>query len=139
MQVPRHPQLGQDFPHRENGDVYGDAVPVLKKDLEFPDLRARIGYMVRVGFDDNQSELARALNTGPGTIGNWLARNQGMDPAFAFVLQDRYRWNARWLLEGVLPRRMEVSDEEAEALYQQILSLPAERRRALLLLLGDDR
>jgi hypothetical protein len=139
MQVPRHPQLPQEFPHRENGGEYNGDLPALKKDLEFPDLRSRIGYMVRVGFDDNQSELARALNTGPGTIGNWLARNQGMDPAFAFVLQDRYRWNARWILEGVLPRRMEVSDEEAEALYQQILSLPAERRRALLLLLSDDR
>jgi hypothetical protein len=138
MQVPRHPQLPQEFPHRENGGEYNGDLPALKKDLEFPDLRSRIGYMVRVGFDDNQSELARALNTGPGTIGNWLARNQGMDPAFAFVLQDRYRWNARWLLEGVLPRRMEVSDEEAEALYQQILSLPPDRRRAILLLLGND-
>jgi hypothetical protein len=39
----------------------------------------------------------------------------------------------------VLPRRMEVSDEEAERLYQQMLSLSPERRRALLLLLGDDR
>jgi hypothetical protein len=41
-------------------------------------------------------------------------------------------------LEGVLPRRMEVSDEEAEALYQQMLSLTPERRRALMLLLGDN-
>jgi hypothetical protein len=137
MQAPKHPEIPEGFPHRDNGGEYRGAVPALKKDLEFPDLRARIGYMVRVGFNDNQSELARALNTGPGTIGNWLARNQGMDPAFAFVLQDRYRWNARWLLEGVLPRRMEVSDEEAEALYQQMLSLSPERRKALLLLLGD--
>jgi hypothetical protein len=128
-----------DFPQAERPHEYGAHVPYLKKDLEFTDLRSRITYMVRVGFNDNQSELARALNTGPGTIGNWLARNQGMDPAFAFTLQDRYRWNARWLLEGVLPRRMEVSDEEAERLYQQMLSLSPERRRALLLLLGDDR
>ncbi len=119
MQAPRHPEFPPDFPHRENGDGYGDAVPALKKDLEFPDLRSRIGHVVKTGFNDNQSELARALNTGPGTIGNWIARNQGMDPAFAFVLQDNYRWNARWLLEGVLPRRLEVSDEEAEALFQQ--------------------
>lgn len=134
MQDPRHP----NFPHSENSGGYGDDVPALKKDLEFPDLASRIRHMVEKGFNDNQSELARALNTGPGTIGNWLARNQGMDPAFAFILQDRYRWNARWILEGVLPRRMEVSDEEAEALYQQILSLTPERRRALLRFLGDD-
>jgi hypothetical protein len=118
---------------------YGDAVPFLKKDLEYSDLASRIRYVAENGFSGNLSELARALGTGSGTIGNWLARNQGMDPSYAFILQDQYRWNARWILEGVLPRRMEVSDEEAERLYQQMLSLSPERRRALLLLLGDDR
>jgi hypothetical protein len=130
----------QQNPHQsadEHG--YGDAVPYLKKDLELPDLASRIRYVAQSGFDGNLSELARALGTGSGTIGNWLSRNQGMDPAYAFILQDQYRWNARWILEGVLPRRMEVSDEEAEALYQQMLSLSPERRKALLLLLGDDR
>jgi hypothetical protein len=131
-------QHHDNFSHRENGHGYRGDLPSLKKDIEFPDLASRIRHIVKTGFNDNQSELARALSCGPGTIGNWLARNQGLDPSFAFILQDRYRWNARWLLEGVLPRRMEVSDEEAEALYQQMLSLTPERRRALMLLLGDN-
>jgi hypothetical protein len=134
MQYPKQQNPNQS----EHEHLYGDAVPYLKKDLEYPDLASRIRYVAERGFDGNLSELARALGTGSGTIGNWLARNQGMDSSYAFILQDQYRWNARWILEGVLPRRMEVSDEQAERLYQQILSLPPERRRALLLLLGDD-
>jgi hypothetical protein len=134
MQYPKQQNPNQS----EHEHLYGDAVPYLKKDLEFRDLASRIRYVAENGFDGNLSELARALGTGSGTIGNWLTRNQGMDPSYAFILQDQYRWNARWILEGVLPRRMEVSDEQAERLYQQILSLPPERRRALLLLLGDD-
>jgi hypothetical protein len=128
----------QNFHQAQNFDGHDADVPYIKKDKELPDLASRIRHIVAVGFNENQSELARALNTAPGTVGNWLARNQGMDPSFAFLLQDHYRWNARWVLEGVLPRRMEVSDEEAEALYQQILSLPAERRKALALILGSD-
>jgi hypothetical protein len=134
MQVPQT----RNANHGEDGQEYRGDLPYLKKDSEFPDLASRIRHVAEKGFNGNLSELARALDTGSGTIGNWLARNQGMDPSYAFILQDQYRWNARWILEGVLPRRMEVSDEEAEALYQQILSLPADRRRALLLLLGDD-
>jgi hypothetical protein len=121
---------------RESGFHYRGAV--LQKDLEYPDLGSRIGYIVEQGFNNNQSEMARALGTGPGTIGNWLNRNQGMDASYAFILQDKYRWNARWVVEGVLPRRIEVTDEEAEALFQRILSLPAERRKALTVILTTD-
>jgi hypothetical protein len=113
-------------------------VPTLKKDKELPDLASRIAYIAQHQFNDNKSEMARALGTGSGTIGNWLSRNQRMDASYAFILQDQFRWNARWILEGVLPRRMEVSDEEADALYQRILSLPPERRKALALILGSD-
>jgi hypothetical protein len=128
----------KNFHQAQNWGGHDADVPYIKKDSEFPDLASRIRHIVAEGFSDNQSELARALNTAPGTVGNWLARNQGMDPSFAFLLQDRYRWNARWVLEGVLPRRMEVSDEEAEELYQRILSLSPERRKALALILGSE-
>jgi hypothetical protein len=126
------------LPPRVNTDGYVADVPYLKKDKEFPDLASRIRYVVAKGFNENQSEMARALGTGPGTIGNWINRNHGMDASFAFALQDQYRWNARWVLEGVLPRRMEISDEEAEELYQRILSLSPERRKALALILGSE-
>lgn len=109
---------------------------MLQKDSDYPDLASRIGLILRETFDDNQSEMARAINAGsPGTIGNWINRNQGMDHGYAYILQDKFRWNARWILEGVLPRRIEVSDEEAEQLFREILSLPTERRKAIYLLL----
>lgn len=111
---------------------------VLKKDAQYPDLASRIKYVLKT-MDWTPSQLSREVEAGsPGAVGNWLTRNQGMDASFAFKLQDKYRWNARWLIEGVLPRRIELSDEEAEALYRQILDLPADRRKALALILGTD-
>lgn len=110
---------------------------VLRKDTQYVDLRARIRHVLDV-MKWTPSQLSREVDAGsPGAVGNWLGRNRGMDASFAFKLQDKYRWNARWLLEGVLPRRLEVSDEEAETLYQQLLELPADRRKALALILGS--
>jgi hypothetical protein len=88
-------------------------------------------------MDWNQSEFAREIGATAGAVGNWLHRNQQMDASYAFILQDKHRWNARWILEGVGPARIEVTDEEAEALFREILALPAERRRALRTLLGS--
>lgn len=112
---------------------------MLPKDSQFPDLASRIGHVVSETFDNNQSEMARLIGAGsPGTIGNWINRNDGMHWSYAFILQDRYGWNARWILEGVLPRRKDVTDEEAEALFRRIVSLPTERRKALQLLLSTE-
>ena len=121
---------------REDHFHYRDAV--LKRDAQHPDLASRIRYVLKeMGW--TPSQLSREVGAGsPGAVGNWLTRNQGMDASFAFVLQDKYRWNARWLIEGVLPRRIEVTDEEAESLYRAILDLPPERRKALALILGTD-
>lgn len=111
---------------------------VLRRDDKYPDLSSRIRYVLQE-MDWSISRLAREVGAGsPGAVGNWLSRNQGMDAKFAFVLQDKYRWNARWLLEGVLPRRIEATDKEAEELYRRILDLPADRRKALALILGTD-
>jgi hypothetical protein len=111
---------------------------MLKKDAQYRDLASRIQYVLET-MDWTPSQLSREIGAGsPGAVGNWLSRNQSMDATFAFALQDKHRWNARWLLEGVLPRRIEVTDEEAEELYRQILALPADRRRALALILGTD-
>lgn len=85
----------------------------------------------------NQSDLARAIEATPGAVGNWLNRNQQMDARYAFILQDKHRWNARWILEGVGPARIELADTEAEALYQQILGMSADRRKALALILSS--
>jgi hypothetical protein len=121
----------------KGADTNVSGVPGLQKDSEYPDLASRIEHIVERQFNGNKSEMARALGTGPGTIGNWINRNKDMESSYAFILQDYYRWNARWVLEGVLPRRIEVSDEEADALFQKILSLPPDRRKALNLILGN--
>lgn len=123
-------------PQHPRESVFHYRGDVLPKDDEYPDLRSRIELIVRETFNNNQSEMARAIDAGSaGTIGNWINRNQGLDARYAFRLHDRYGWNARWIVEGVLPRRREVGDEDAEALFNEILALPAERRKAWLLLL----
>lgn len=106
------------------------------KDKKHPDLASRIHYVMDTeGW--NKSQFGREVGATAGAVGNWLRRNQTMDARYAFVLQDKHRWNARWLLEGKLPARIEVTDAEAEALFREIMELPAERRRALKLLLGS--
>lgn len=128
----KQPQHPRESTFHYRGDV-------LPKDHEYPDLRSRIELIVKETFNDNQSEMARAIGAGsPGTIGNWINRNEGMQSSYAFFLQDNYGWSARWILEGVLPRRKDVTDEEAEALFRQILSLPPDRRKALQLILSTD-
>jgi hypothetical protein len=112
---------------------------VLPKDVELPTLGSRIEFIATETFGGNKSEMGRAIGAGsPGTIGNWINRNEGMQSSYAFILEDQYGWSARWILEGVLPRRRDFTDEEAEALFRQILSLPPERRKALKVILGTD-
>jgi transcriptional regulator with XRE-family HTH domain len=106
-------------------------------DPNYPDLASRIRRMLAV-MEWNQSDLAREIGATPGAIGNWLHRNQQMDARYAFLLQDRYRWNARWIIEGIGPERLQVVDKEAEELYNRILSLPADRRKGLAILLGTE-
>lgn len=84
-----------------------------------------------------QADLARELACNPQTVNNWLLRNSALDPHLAFALQDKHRWNARWLIEGVGPARIDAVDGEAEALFRDIMALPAERRRALRVILGS--
>ena len=110
---------------------------MLPKDREYPDLGSRIELIVEKSFNGNQSEMARAIGAGSaGTVGNWINRNEGMHWSYAFFLQDNHGWSARWILEGVLPRRKDVTDAEAEELFQRILGMPRERREALKALLG---
>lgn len=125
--IPQHPREGA-FHYRGK---------VLRKDDKYPDLASRIRHVLKE-MKWTPSRLSREIGaSSPGAVGNWLKRNESIDAKYAFVLQDKYRWNARWLIEGVLPRRLEISDPEAEALYQQILELPTDRRKALVLILGN--
>lgn len=102
------------------------------------DLRNRIQRVLDEQFGGNKTAMARAIGAGSSgsTITNWLSRNKSMDPTYAFRLQDKYQWNARWLLEGVGPARLTVLDPADEALLESIRNLPPERRRALAAILG---
>jgi hypothetical protein len=62
-------------------------------------------------------------------------RNGKLEASYAFMLQDKHRWNARWIIEGVGPPRMNVLDADSEQLLDRIRGLPAERRKALAMLL----
>jgi transcriptional regulator with XRE-family HTH domain len=107
-----------------------------QKDARYPNLASRIRRILEV-MEWSQSDFAREIGASPGAVGHWLLRNQQMDAGYAFILQDKHRWNARWILEGIGPSRIDATDEEAEALFREIMDLPADRRRALLLLLGS--
>jgi hypothetical protein len=104
---------------------------VQDRDPNHPDLSSRIKHILDV-MEWNQSDLAREIDATPGAVGNWLHRDQQMDASYAFILQDKHRWNARWILEGVGPARMEVADEDTERLFREVMGLPAERRRAFI-------
>lgn len=103
-----------------------------------PHLADRIKRVLDEQFAGNKSEMARAIGLDPasGTVHNWLRRNRNMDSSYAFILQDKFKWNARWILEGVGPERLNVLDPESEQMIEKIRALPPERRRALAELLG---
>lgn len=83
----------------------------------------------------SQSQLAREVGVTPGAVGHWMLRDKQMDARFAFILQDRHGWNARWVLEGVGPERVIAADRESAEILAEILSATPERRRALRTLL----
>ena len=103
------------------------------------DLASRIQRILDEEFGGNKSAMARAIGADPrgSTITNWLRRNKGMDPVYAFRLQDKYRWNARWILEGTPPARIEPLTPREEALLAKLRALPEERRRAVDLILDS--
>ena len=65
------------------------------------------------------------------TVGNWMRRNKGMDAYYAFILQDKHRWNARWLLYDEGPERIPAPDPEKAEIIRELEALPVERLRAI--------
>lgn len=121
--------------HRAIGFHYRADVP--DRDRKHLDLASRIRFILKE-MKWTKSQLARELGCEPSAVGNWLRRNRGMDASYAFILQDKYRWNARWIIEGVGPPRIEVLEEQGEELLQRIRELTPERRRALSLLIDPN-
>lgn len=67
---------------------------------DFTRLRWRVLYVLKVQYGDNKSRMTDDLGCSTGTIGNWLTRDDGMDHTYAYYLMDKYRWDARWILDG---------------------------------------
>lgn len=88
----------------------------------------------------NQSELARAAKTTRQSVSNWMGQISGvkgnMEPRFAWNLEDETRFNARWIVYGEGPPRLEVADPLDAKLFAELSKLSLERKRALLLALG---
>lgn len=87
----------------------------------------------------NQSDLARAAKCTRQSVTNWMTSVSGkkaMEPRFAFNIQDRTRFNARWIIYGEGPPRMELADPDDAKLASAISKLPPERKRGLALVLG---
>lgn len=124
---------GAALDHRAVLFDYRESVPdrdPKNKDRKHPDLASRILYMIdEMGW--NKSDLARELDCEPSAVGNWIRRNRLMDPRYAFLLQDRHGWNARWLIEGIGPPRLETLPPRTEALIERIKRLPEDRQDAL--------
>jgi transcriptional regulator with XRE-family HTH domain len=52
------------------------------------------------------SDLAREIGAKQQVVYNWLHQGRkGIHRRYAFILQDKYHWSARWILEGVGPAR----------------------------------
>lgn len=81
----------------------------------------------------NKAQLSREIGAkNQSTVGEWMNhRNSSMDPRFAWPLQDKYRWNARWLLLGEGPERIPAPDPEKEQIIEELRQLPVERLIAI--------
>lgn len=98
-------------------------------------LRERLqAIMEEMGW--SQADLSREMGCSRAAVTNYMTGfSKAVDPAFAFRLQDKYRWNARWILEGEPPARIEPLTAREEALLAKLRELPEERRRAIDLIL----
>lgn len=123
-----------DLPASPRGYVFHYRLDMPERDRKYPTLAARIAHVMEtMGW--SQADLARELDCNAQTVNNWLLRNGKLEASYAFALQDKHRWNARWIIEGVGPSRMAILDADSEELLERIRGLPAERRKALALLL----
>lgn len=120
------------------------AVKPVERGVQYPErmpkqqsLADRLQFiMAEMGW--NQAELAREMGCTRAAVNNYISGfSKKVDPKFAFRLQDHHRWNARWILEGEPPARIEPLTPREEALLAKLRALPEERRRALVLILEN--
>lgn len=95
-------------------------------------LSRRLKHVLEV-MDWTETELARAIGAGhQSTVQHWIVgRNKRMQSRFAWPLQDKYGWNARWVLDGEGPERIPAPDPEKDQIIEELSRLSIERLRAI--------
>ena len=107
----------------------------MARDWKNSTLAERLEHVLKV-MEWSPAEMGRAIGTPhDSTVSNWINRNRRMDYHYAFVLQDKYGWNARWLLEAV--GRERVAEPERAEILGSLEVLPIERLRAIKAALGS--
>lgn len=86
----------------------------------------------------DEAELARQMGArGQSTVQHWIrGRNKRMQSRFAWPLQDKHHWSARWLLDGEGEPRMPYIDAEKQKIVDRVTALPIERLKALAAAIG---
>lgn len=88
----------------------------------------------------SRADLGRAAKASRQNVTNWMTEVSGtkknIEPRFAFNIMDASRFNARWIIYGDGPPRMELADPADSKLLEAISKLPPERKRALALTLN---
>lgn len=101
----------------------------MARDWTTSSLRERLEHVMHE-MDWKPADLGRELGTAyDSTVGNWMSRNSGMDARYAFILQDKHRWNARWLLYGEGPER--IPDPAKAKILEDLSALPIDKLRAI--------
>jgi hypothetical protein len=114
---------------------------VVARDWKKSTLAQRVEYLLETMESEaewDEAELARQMGAkGQSTVQHWrLGRNKRMQSRFAWPLQDKHRWSARWLLDGDGEPRMPYVEAEKRKLIETVSTLPADRLRALVTLIG---
>lgn len=127
MQFLQHP--------RAVGLHYHATVP--PKSWKKSTLAERVQYVLDE-MEWTEAEFARQVGArGQSAVQHWtIGRNKTIKPKFAWPLQDKHRWSARWLLDGEGEPRIPFVEAEKQKLIERVSSLPAERLKALAELIG---
>lgn len=98
-------------------------------------LAERLQHVLEVMQEErgwNKATMAREMGTEPNRLHHWLSGSRKtMSSRFAWPLQDKYRWNARWILDDDGPERIPAPDPEKDEVIEELRQLPVDRLRAI--------
>jgi len=86
---------------------------------------------------ETQVDLAKAAKTTRQVVQNWMKRgaNQEIKARYAFNLQDRTRFNARWIIYGDGPERIVDMSPDEQRMVAKYRKMPVDKQAAFSTLL----